>query len=93
MLNRASGLHYHRFLKRLHENNLFDWYLEVGCRDGASFANVASKTIAVDPFFRADINIIGAKPALHVFQETNSINDTARWLLRCPYVRLWGHDI
>ena len=71
MLNRASGLHYHRFLKRLHENNLFDWYLEVGCRDGASFANVASKTIAVDPFFRADINIIGAKPALHVFQQTS----------------------
>ncbi|WP_207623669.1 class I SAM-dependent methyltransferase [Rhodobacter calidifons] len=62
---------YHRFLRRLHNACLFDWYLEVGCRSGESFAPVRSKTVAVDPFFRAEINIIGQKPALHVFQMTS----------------------
>lgn len=71
MFKRASGLQYRRFLRRLHAAHLFDWYLEIGCRTGESLAPVRSKTIAVDPFFRADINIIGKKPALHVFQQTS----------------------
>ncbi len=71
MFKIASGLSYYRFFKRLHENFLFDWYMEVGCRAGLSFAPVRSKTIAVDPFFRAEVNIIGAKPQLHVFQQTS----------------------
>lgn len=69
MFKIADGLRYTRFLKRLHENCLFDWYMEIGCRDGRSFAPVRSKTIAVDPFFRAEMNIINAKPVLHVFQQ------------------------
>ena len=68
MFVKASGMPYYRFLRRLHRSCLFDWYLEVGCRSGESFAPARSKTIAVDPFFRTEINIIGAKPALHVFQ-------------------------
>ena len=60
MFKAASGLNYYRFLKRLHENFLFDWYMEVGCRAGKSFSLSRSKTIAVDPFFRAEINIITA---------------------------------
>jgi hypothetical protein len=64
-------MQYRRFLATLHSRLLFDWYLEVGCRSGESFAPVRSKTIAVDPFFRAEINIIGKKPALHVFQTTS----------------------
>ncbi|KAF0115235.1 MAG: hypothetical protein FD150_1143 [Rhodobacteraceae bacterium] len=71
MYLKPSGMPYYRFLRMLHEACLFDWYLEVGCRSGESFAPVRSKTIAVDPFFRADINIIGKKPALHVFQATS----------------------
>jgi hypothetical protein len=71
MFPKLSGIFYHRFLRQLHEACLFDWYLEVGCRSGESFAPVRSKTIAVDPFFRAEINIIGKKPALHVFQQTS----------------------
>jgi hypothetical protein len=68
---KPEGLRYHRFLGELHSAMLFDWYLEIGCRKGDSFAPVRSKTIAVDPFFRAEINIIGKKPALHVFQATS----------------------
>jgi len=71
MFLKPSGMPYLRFLQTLHETCLFDWYLEVGCRSGKSFAPVRSKTIAVDPFFRAEINIIGSKPALHVFQQTS----------------------
>ncbi len=71
MFLRPSGMPYHRFLRSLHGACHFGWYLEVGCRSGESFAPVRSKTIAVDPFFRAEINIIGKKPALHVFQQTS----------------------
>lgn len=71
MFLKPSGIHYQRFLRHLHLACLYDWYLEIGCRSGESFAPVRSKTIAVDPFFRAEINIIGKKPALHVFQQTS----------------------
>lgn len=71
MYLRPSGTRYYGFLSALHSTTLVDWYLEIGCRTGASFAPVRSKTIAVDPFFRAEINIIGRKPALHVFQATS----------------------
>lgn len=71
MFIRPQGMPYYRFLRALHETLLFDWYMEIGCRSGDSFAPVRSKTIAVDPFFRAEINIIGQKPALHVFQATS----------------------
>jgi hypothetical protein len=67
----ATGLNYLEFLASLHEELLFDWYLEIGCRLGDSFAPVRGKTIAVDPFFRAEMNIICKKPALHVFQTTS----------------------
>ena len=71
MYIRPLGMQYYDFLKALHEQTLFDWYLEIGCRAGRTIAPVRSKTIAVDPFFQAEINIIGAKPALHVFQATS----------------------
>ncbi len=71
MFKRATGLKYHRFLRQLHEALLFDWYMEIGCRLGKSFAPVRGRTIAVDPFFRATLDIIGTKPALHVFQMTS----------------------
>jgi hypothetical protein len=71
MFKRAMGAKYRAFLGALHQSLLFDWYLEIGCRKGDSFAPVRGKTIAVDPFFRVDINVIGPKPALHVFQATS----------------------
>ena len=71
MFKPATGMQYHRFLRNLHGTTLLDWYMEIGCRDGSSFAPVRSKTIAVDPFFRVERNAIGTKPALHVFQQTS----------------------
>lgn len=71
MFKQANGLKYTRFMQALHRDCLFDWYMEVGCRTGRTFAPVRGKTIAVDPFFRAESNIIGVKPALHIFQQTS----------------------
>ncbi len=71
MYIRAKGQHYTRFLDQLHQTNLFDWYMEIGCRTGRTFAPVRSKTLAVDPFFLTETNIIGTKPALHLFQTTS----------------------
>lgn len=68
---RAEGQRYNRFLARLHQTCLFDWYLEVGCRKGRTFALARGKTLAVDPFFQVDTNVIGPKPALHLFQQTS----------------------
>lgn len=71
MYPEANGMRYRRFLDSLHQTHIFDWYLEIGCRQGKSFAPVRSKTIAVDPFFQAELNIIGSKPQLHIFQTTS----------------------
>ena len=67
----ASGLDYVTFFNRLHQQAAFDWYMEIGCRSGRIFSQAQGKTIAVDPFFQAERNVIGAKPALHVFQQTS----------------------
>lgn len=67
----ATGLKYTAFMAGLHRSLLCDWYMEVGCRTGRVFANARSKTIAVDPFFQCDTNVITTKPALHVFQQTS----------------------
>lgn len=71
MFKQATGLGYLRFLRRLHATYVFDWYLEVGCREGLSFAPVRSKTLAVDPFFKVQTNVLGDKPELHLFQQTS----------------------
>lgn len=67
----AAGLPYGTFFRDLHAQAAFDWYMEVGCRSGQIFALAPGKTIAVDPFFQVERNVIGAKPALHVFQQTS----------------------
>lgn len=67
----ATGLNYRDYLTAVHRAAAFDWYLEVGCRNGKTFAPSRSRTIAVDPFFKVKANVIGTKPALHVFQQTS----------------------
>lgn len=79
---RATGMSYVRFLNRLHEQTLFDWYMEVGCRTGRTFAHVRGKTIAVDPYFRIDSNVMGTKSELHLFQKTSDAFFDSRVLSR-----------
>ena len=70
-LRRSRGMRYRRFLSEIHEAMLFDWYMEIGCRKGESFAPVRSATIAVDPYFRLETNVLGVKPALYLMQTTS----------------------
>lgn len=66
---RANGMGYRKFLQEMHQSLMFDWYMEVGCRSGKSFADVRSKTIAVDPVFSIRHNVVGVKPELYLFQK------------------------
>lgn len=71
MFKQANGVKYNRFLSDVLNKNIFDWYLEVGCRTGRIFGESRGKTIAVDPYFQVQKNVITVKPALHVFQKTS----------------------
>ncbi|NEX47483.1 class I SAM-dependent methyltransferase [Pseudotabrizicola algicola] len=71
MFKQAKGQKYSAFLTGLHRAVLFDWSLEVGYRSARSFADARGKTIVVDPAFRAEGNIMGPKPALHVFRQSS----------------------
>lgn len=82
MLVRAVGRSYSFVLGRIHARMLFDWYLEIGCRTGATFALSGSPTIAVDPYFRVEQNVIQNKPALHIFQTTSDAFFSSRFLER-----------
>ena len=68
---KANGPRYIRFLKALHSQYVFDWFLEIGSRNGNSLTTVRSKTIAVDPTFSITKNVTGLKPELHLFQKTS----------------------
>jgi hypothetical protein len=87
MFKKAEGLGYLRFLRKLHASFVFDWYMEIGCRDGRAFAPVRGKTLAVDPFFLAERNVINDKPVLHVFQQTSDAF-FASGFLRANKIRL-----
>lgn len=80
MFNRANGMNYIRFFRRLHAAHVFDWYLEIGCRDGRILDMARGKSIGVDPVFRLDRPMLGRKPQLHLFQETSDEFFAARRL-------------
>lgn len=68
---RPAGMPYRRFFRRLHGERLFDWYLEIGCRQGKVLRAVRGKTVAIDPFFKIKTDVLGVKPQLHLFQCTS----------------------
>ncbi|MEM7526038.1 MAG: class I SAM-dependent methyltransferase, partial [Pseudomonadota bacterium] len=80
MFNRANDVPYKRFMKRLHESLLFDWYMEVGCRTGSILAMARGKSIGVDPYFLMETNIVGVKPRFLTFQETSDDFFASRFL-------------
>ncbi len=71
MFKVPQDMRYIRFLKAIHSQMVFDWYMEVGCRNGRSLEHVRGKTVAVDPFFLITANVIREKPALLVLQQTS----------------------
>lgn len=77
---KADGIGYRRFLQAMHAQVVFDWYMEIGCRSGRTFAPVRSATVAVDPHFSINADVMGEKPALHVFQQTSDAFFESRFL-------------
>lgn len=71
MFKRAEGMYYVRYFKQLHAQFAFEWYLEIGCRNGRILEMVQGKTIGVDPAFRLKSPLLGQKPQLHLYQETS----------------------
>ncbi len=69
MFSPAKGFPYRRFFRRLHSKYIFDWYLEIGCREGTILSMVQGKTIGVDPHFRLSSGVLGKKPEMLLYQE------------------------
>jgi predicted O-methyltransferase YrrM len=66
-----GGLSYLNFLKMIHLAGKPDWYLEVGTNTGTSLQLANCASIAIDPAFRLTSDVLGTKPALHLFQQTS----------------------
>ncbi len=65
------GLFYRDMLDWLHKTRTPDWYFEIGSANGKSLQLSNANTIAVDPSFRIEIDVIGHKPQLHLHQMTS----------------------
>lgn len=63
--------HYLPYLKSLHEKLKPNIYFEIGTESGASLSFAECISIAVDPQFRLDLDIVAKKPQLHLFQGTS----------------------
>ncbi|MEM9975530.1 MAG: class I SAM-dependent methyltransferase [Pseudomonadota bacterium] len=68
---RADGMRYPRFLDQLHASCDFSWYLEIGTQRGRSLRSARCASVAVDPKFLIESNVIGQKLALYSFQMTS----------------------
>lgn len=66
-----SEIHYLRRLSDLHLRLQPKVYFEIGTESGASLAFSRCTSIAVDPKFRIEGDVVGAKPELHLFQGTS----------------------
>ena len=63
--------HYLPWLEQLHRRLRPRVYLEIGTESGASLAYADCLSIAVDPRFRLEGDVMGARPELHLFQGTS----------------------
>lgn len=66
-----KGMNYRRVLARLHAHLAPRTYLEIGTAAGGTLALAECRTVAIDPRFRLDSNVVGAKPACMFFQTTS----------------------
>src|SRR3712207_1823530 len=64
----ANGDYYITLLKALHSNLKPRTYLEIGTDTGVSFALAECASLAIDPAFKIDRNVIANKPSAHFYQ-------------------------
>lgn len=65
------GPSYRTFIKEVASFCQARTYLEIGTNSGESLADVSCDSIAVDPNFSIERNVIGKKRALHCFQQSS----------------------
>lgn len=68
---RVSGINYIDFLGKLHKKLTPKTYLEIGVHVGNSLKQASCASIAIDPHFIYETNIIGAKPLCLFYQMTS----------------------
>ncbi len=66
-----SGDSYAVVLARLHELLQPKTYVEIGTARGDTLALAACMSVAIDPHFQLSADVVGGKPACHLFQTTS----------------------
>jgi hypothetical protein len=66
-----TGMHYLDVISAINTVLKPRNYLEIGTHDGASLSRVSCTSIAIDPQFVIDANVIGSKPSCHAYQMTS----------------------
>ncbi len=66
-----AGVHYHSYLKHIHDTHKPSGYLEIGVESGATLALAQCPAIAVDPHFQLQGNAIGRRAETYLFQLTS----------------------
>lgn len=66
-----SGELYQGVLKRFHETLKPRTYFEVGTLSGDTLALASCRSVAVDPKFRLQADVVGSKPSCQLFQMTS----------------------
>ncbi|AZO09176.1 class I SAM-dependent methyltransferase [Mesorhizobium sp. M3A.F.Ca.ET.080.04.2.1] len=69
--HRVTGLIYHEFLRNMHEHLNPRNYFEIGTLHGVTLANAKCPSIAVDPVFRLQTDVMAEKPTCHLYQQTS----------------------
>lgn len=70
-MKEITGINYRKWIANVHASLDINWYLEVGCRRGLTFSSARCNTIAVDPEFKLESNVLNLKKQLHLFQVTS----------------------
>jgi hypothetical protein len=69
---RLKGIHYLDALAALHNYLAPATYLEIGTSRGKSLRAAACVSVAIDPAFDLDGDVVGKKPALHLLRSTSA---------------------
>jgi hypothetical protein len=64
----ADGIHYLEFLEQLHLKSSPKWYFEIGTNKGKSLELSKCRSIAVDPRFVLNVDVVGKKDFLALIQ-------------------------
>jgi hypothetical protein len=66
-----NGLHYLEVIGKIDQVLKPSTYLEIGTNDGSSLKRVSCSSVAIDPKFIIDCDVIGQKPKFFAFQTTS----------------------